>query len=120
MKTPLILLATTLVLAGCSTAPAELNVDKESQKQSTASEEALSTEQKQEDYLNQVQKRNENTLGINNEAFNSLDIKACEKHTSSSVKQSCEFQVIMTMSAAGDKSLCDKLLDPQDIELCNN
>ena len=120
MKTPLILLATTLLIAGCSTS-SEVNNDIEPQKQSITSEEELFSKQKtQEDYLNQVKRRNENTLNINNDAYTSLDIELCKKHTNSSVKQSCELQMIMTMSAAGDKSLCDKLIDPQDIEICKN
>ncbi len=74
--------------------------------------------QSQQEYLEAVKQEHESNLKTGQSALESLNYKACDKLNDESLMKSCQYQLIMTMAAAGDKTLCSKLEDQQDRELC--
>jgi len=74
--------------------------------------------QSQQEYIEIIRQEQESNLKKSQAALDSLKIESCDKLGDASLRQSCQYQVIMTMSAAGDKSLCSRLDDQQDKELC--
>jgi PBP1b-binding outer membrane lipoprotein LpoB len=111
MKTPLITLAITLLIAGCSSASSDLDA-----KNDAIQQEVLT--QTQEEYLQSVQEEINTNASINQKAIENLDVKSCQKHSDQELVQTCEFQVIMTMSAKGDKSLCKMLPEGEEKQAC--
>lgn len=107
MKTPLLLLVTTIILAGCSSsAPVATENPRDQLPQS------------EQEYLESVNALIEKEYSINKKATDSLDIDQCEKLESKDGQLACKSNVIMVMSAQGDKSLCEYLTDEQDKEEC--
>ncbi len=96
-----------LLLMGCS-----------SSRQTTQQPSQETLPQSDQEYIEQIKQETEFYLNTSQSAMDSLDIKQCSKLKDENVQQACEIQLIMTMSAAGDKSLCHKLEDSQDKELC--
>ena len=113
MKTPLILLATTLLIAGCSSTSSDFDTAN-----NTIQEELIN--QTQEEYLKSVQEEIRANLDINEKALKDLNIKHCQEHSVQELQNTCEYQVIMVMSATGDKSLCDRMPTQSDVDFCNN
>jgi len=111
MKTPLILLATTLLIAGCSTNTAPLS-------DSTDVPESDFQSQTQEQYMQAVQEEISLNASLNQKAIDKLDVKVCQTHSDKELAETCELQVIMTMSAQGDKSLCKMLPEGEEKQLC--
>ena len=107
MKTPLVLLVTAIMLAGCS-----------SSSQLVQENQIEQLPQSEQEYLESVNSLIEREFQINQKAIDSLDVDQCEKLESKDGQLACKSNVIMTMSAQGDKSLCEYLTDEQDKEEC--
>ena len=102
MKTPLILLATTLVLAGCSTASNQID------DYSTESQQSESLRQSKDQLLNYV-KEVEDTMA------NIKDISECDQFTDKNIQSECIINLAFSESELGNKSLC-KNIDDEDLK----
>ena len=111
MKIPLILLVTAIMLAGCSTASLDLESANNSIRDGREG-------QTQENYLKSVQEEIQANLDINDTALKGLNIDLCKEHSDQELQTTCEYQVIMTMSAMGDTSQCKLLQDGPEKDDC--
>ena len=102
MKTPLILLATTLLIAGCSTASNQID------NYSTESTQSDSLIQSKEQLLNYI-KEVEATLA------NIKDVSECDQFTDKNLQSECIVNLAFSESELGNKSLC-KNIDDEDLK----
>ena len=111
MKTPLVLLVTAIMLAGCSTNSAPLNSSPGSLQPDVLS-------QTQEEYIQSLKYEIDSNANLNQKAMDNLDIKQCQNHSDEELRVMCELQIIMTLSAQGDKSLCKMLPAGEEKQAC--
>jgi len=103
MKTPLILLATTLLIAGCSTASNQID------NYSTESHQSDSLIQSKEQLLNYVKE-------VESAMSSIKEVNECDQFTDENLKSECVVNLAFSESELGNKSLC-KNIDDEDLKL---